>query len=44
MAGVCYVLTALLSVIGESFIPGKLVVRGNAVATANNILAHQDLF
>jgi hypothetical protein len=44
IAGVFYVLTALTSVIGESFIPGKLVIPGNAIATANNILAHQDLF
>jgi len=44
MAGVFYVLTALTSVIGESFIPGRLVVPGNAAATANNILAHRHLF
>jgi hypothetical protein len=44
MAGVFYVLTALTSVIGESFIPGRLVKPGDAVTTANNILAHQNLF
>ena len=44
MAGVCYVLTALTSVIGESSIPGRLVIHGNAATTANNILAHQNLF
>src|SRR5271170_759264 len=44
MAGVFYFLTALTSVIGESFIPGRLVIPGNAAATANNLLAHQDLF
>jgi Domain of unknown function (DUF4386) len=38
------VLTALTSVIGESFIPNRVVVPGNAVLTANNILAHQNLF
>ena len=44
MAGVFYVLTAFTSVAGGSFIPGKLVVYGNTVATAHNILAHQSLF
>ena len=44
MAGVFYLLTALTSVIGETFIPGRLVIPGNAAATANNILAHQNLF
>ncbi len=44
IAGVFYVLTAFTSVCGESFIPGKLVVQGNAAATANNILTHQSLF
>lgn len=44
MAGVFYVLTAATSVCGESFIPGRLVVQGNAAVTANNILTHQSLF
>jgi hypothetical protein len=44
VAGACYVLTALTSVIGESVIPGRLVIPGNAAATANNILTHQHLF
>jgi hypothetical protein len=44
MAGVFYLLTALTSVIGESFIPGKLVISGDATATANNMLAHPILF
>jgi hypothetical protein len=44
MAGAFYVFTALTSVLGESFIPGRLVVPGNAVATTNNILAHQHLW
>jgi Domain of unknown function (DUF4386) len=39
MAGVFYVLTAVTSVFGQFFTLGKLVVQGNAAATATNILA-----
>src|SRR3984893_8685867 len=44
IAGVIYLsmnLTALLSLI---YVPNKLIVRGDATATANNILAHETLF
>jgi hypothetical protein len=44
MAGTFYVLTGLTSVIGGMYIPGKLVVAGDAAATANKILAHKHLF
>ncbi len=44
IAGVCYVLTAATSVFGQFFVLGKLVVQGDAAATANNILAHQPFF
>jgi hypothetical protein len=44
MAGAFYVLTAFTSVIGESYIPGKLIVHGDVATTAHNILAHQLLF
>jgi hypothetical protein len=44
MAGVFYVLTSLTAVFGEFFVLGRLVVHGDAAATANNILAHQPLF
>ena len=44
MAGVFYVLTGTTYGVGQLLIPGKLIVDGNAVATANNILAHQPLF
>jgi hypothetical protein len=44
MAGVFYVLTGAAYVFGQIFILGKLVVHGNAAATANNILAHEPLF
>jgi len=44
MAGVFYVLTGATYVFGQAFILGKLVVNGDAPATANNILAHQPFF
>ena len=44
MAGAFYVLTGLTSVIGGMYIPGKLVVVGDAATTANAILAHEHLF
>jgi hypothetical protein len=44
MAGAFYVLAGLTSVIGGMYIPGKLVVTGDAATTANEILAHKHLF
>jgi len=44
MAGVFYVLAGAASVIGGMYIPGKLVVAGDAAASAKAILAHQHLF
>jgi Domain of unknown function (DUF4386) len=44
MAGVFYVLTAVTSVFGQFYVLGKLVVQGDAPATATNILAHQPFF
>lgn len=44
MAGVCYLLGSLTSVLGQMVILGKLVVIGNATATSANILAHESLF
>jgi hypothetical protein len=44
MAGIFYVLTGATYVFGQAFILGKLVVQGDAAATANNILAHQPFF
>ena len=44
VAGAFYLLAGLTSVIGGMYIPGKLVVAGNAASTANAILAHKHLF
>jgi len=44
MAGAFYLLAGLTSVIGGMYIPGKLVVAGDAATTANEILAHKQLF
>lgn len=43
-AGMLYLLTAILAPISLIYIPGKLIVPGNATATADNILAHEMLF
>jgi len=44
MAGLFYVLTAGTSVFGQMFVLGKLVVEGDAAATAAHIQAHQSFF
>jgi hypothetical protein len=44
MAGACQLLEAVTAAFGEVVIPGKLVVAGNAAATAANILGHERLF
>src|ERR1700731_4444126 len=44
MAGVCQLLEALTATFGQVIIRDKLVVAGNAAATAANILGHQPLF
>ena len=44
MAGACQLLEAITAAFGEVIIPGKLVVAGNAAATAANILGHERLF
>jgi hypothetical protein len=43
-AGVCQLMEAVTAAFGEVIIPGKLVVAGNAAATAANILGHERLF
>jgi hypothetical protein len=44
LAGLFYVLTAGTSVFGQSFVLSKLVVEGDASATAMHISAHQNFF
>ena len=44
MAGVCQLMEAVTAAFGEVINPGKLVVAGNATATAANILGHERLF
>jgi hypothetical protein len=44
VAGAVYLLLVLTAPFSLLYIPGKLIVRGNATATANNILTHETLF
>jgi hypothetical protein len=44
IAGAVYLSTLPLALYFWSYIPGKLVVRGNPAATGDNILAHETLF
>jgi Domain of unknown function (DUF4386) len=44
MAGFCQLMEAVTAASGEVIIPGKLVVAGNAAATAASILGHERLF
>jgi Domain of unknown function (DUF4386) len=44
VAGLLYLLVVIIGVYAVIYVPGRLFVRGNSVATANNILANQSLF
>ena len=44
IAGALYLSTLPIALYCWSYIPDKLIVRGNATATADNILAHETLF
>jgi hypothetical protein len=44
IAGAVYLSMALIGPFSLIYIPTKLIVRGDATATANNILAHETLF
>jgi Domain of unknown function (DUF4386) len=43
-AGLLYVLTSIVGVFAMAYVPSKLIVHGNAAATANNIAASETLF
>jgi hypothetical protein len=43
-AGVAMLLSIIFGSLGEAYLPGKLIVRGDAAATAANLLAHPTLF
>jgi len=43
-AGLLYVLMSILGFFAMGYVPDKLIVHGNAAATANNIAAHETLF
>jgi hypothetical protein len=44
VAGAIYLITAFTAPFSLIYVPRTLIVRGNATATANNILAHETLF
>ena len=43
-AGLLYVVTSIFGFFAMGYVPGKLMVDGNAAATAGNIAAHETLF
>ena len=43
-AGLLYVLVSIVGFFAMGYVPNKLIVHGNAAATANNILASETLF
>src|SRR6266702_8579743 len=43
-AGMLYVLMSIIGFFAIAYVPGKLIVRGNATATASNIAASETLF
>src|SRR5712691_10982841 len=44
IAGAIYLSLVLVAPFSLLYVPGKLIVRGNAAATADNILAHETMF
>ena len=44
VVGFCYLFAMTAGVFGESYVRGRLVVANDAVQTARNILAHEQLF
>lgn len=44
VAGLLYLLVGITGFFNLMYVPGKLIVRGNAAATASNIIAHESLY
>jgi len=44
IAGALYLSVVLVGIFAMMYVPGRLIVRGNAAATADNVLAHETLF
>jgi hypothetical protein len=44
VAGLVYIVASLVGVVRLLYVPAKLIVHGDAAATANNIAAHELLF
>jgi len=44
LAGLLYVLISIVGFFAMGYVPNKLIVHGNAAATANNVAAHEMLF
>src|SRR5260370_22145652 len=44
IAGALYLSLVLVAPFSMLYVPSKLIVRGNAAATADNILAHETMF
>src|SRR6201998_3915206 len=43
-AGLLYVLTSIVGFFAMGYVPGKVIVHGNAAVTASNISAQETLF
>lgn len=44
VAGLLYIVASIPGFFALVYVPGRLIVHGNAAATANNIVAHETLF